>query len=170
MKGACLILNVAFSSSHTGDLFGHVNCCESHILELHLLRKIVPRDRQVKCILHIGSPLHWLRNFMDVIHIQLRQDNYSLGKCIHANHSFSYLWTNSADLNFYSHILRQSAEKAALILILQSQNYTQQWLGEIHKIGRARRTLTRLLFHAELGIFLLKPQGFCPEKEDYERW
>lgn len=41
-------------------------------------------------------------------------------------------------------------------------------LGEMHKVGRARRTLTRSLLHSMLGIFLPKPGGLCPEKEDYE--
>lgn len=63
---------------------------------------------------------------MDIILMQLKQETYCLEKCTHANHRFSYLWTNSDYLSFYSHILRQGAEKVALILILQSQSYRQQ--------------------------------------------
>lgn len=76
---------------------------------------------------HWSSPsLAW--KFMDIILMKLRQERYCLEKCTHADHSFSSWWTNNTDVSFYSYILRQTAEKAALILILQSQRYTQQWL------------------------------------------
>lgn len=46
--------------------------------------------------------------------------------CSHVNQSFSYSWTNSAALSFYSRVSRQRAEKAAVMLILESQRYRQQ--------------------------------------------
>lgn len=46
--------------------------------------------------------------------------------CTYVNQSFSYLWPSSAALSFYSRVSRQSAEKAAVILILQSQRCRQQ--------------------------------------------
>lgn len=61
MKGELWILNVTFPSSHT-DLFCHLCWCEPHVLELHLLRKIIPQNSKVNCILHIGTPLHYLGN------------------------------------------------------------------------------------------------------------